>query len=166
MIRNPLDIASRVSPELTGFIETIIQRLETDDPVTLGAVRSFITNDMPEEISETEEMHHFDNAESIVDELDELIEGFGESAAAVDFTYSTASEPLSRVIEEVMNDENRDNPATLGMVREAILGGLPSRLVGDGVLDEEDDDHLLPEIEHLITRYGADAPAEEYLRYE
>lgn len=165
MIRNPLDIASRVSPELTSFIKTIIERLESDDPVTLGAVRNFIVNDMPAEISETEHMHHFDVEESLVDELDELIEGFGESAAAIDFTYATASEPLSRAIEAVMNDESRDSPATLGMVREAILGGLPGRLIGDGVMDDGDD-QLLPEIGNLIERYGADALAEEYLRYE
>ena len=30
MIRNPIDIASRVSPELSGLIETIISQLETD----------------------------------------------------------------------------------------------------------------------------------------
>lgn len=166
MIRNPIDIASRVSPELSSFIQTIIDRLESDDPVTLGAVRSFITDDLPAEISETEEMHHFDVEESLVDELDELIEGFGESAAAVDFISATVSEPLSRVIEEVINDENRDNVATLGDVRAAILQGLPSRLVGNGVLDEEEDDLLLPEIDSLIEQNGEDALAEEFLRYE
>jgi hypothetical protein len=166
MIRNPIDIASRVSPELSSFIETIIDRLESDEPITLGAIRSFISNDMPSEIYETEEMHHFDVEESLVDELDELIDGFGESAAAVDFTSATVSEALSRVIEEVINDENRENVATLGDVRVAILLGLPSRLVGDGVMDEEEDDQLLPEIDSLIERNGATALAEEYLRYE
>jgi len=166
MIRNPIDIASRVSPELTSLIESIINQLETDDPVTLGAIRSFVAHDMPEEVSETEEMHHFDVDESLVDELDELIEGFGESAPAVDFIYAFASEQLSRVIEEVMNDENRENPPTLETIKDAILAGLPGRLVGEGVLEDEEDDQLLPEIDNLIDRYGADALAEEYLRYE
>lgn len=166
MIRNPLDIASRVSPELTSLIETLINDLETDEPVTLGAIRTFIAHQMPDEMSEAEEMHHFDVDESVVDELDELIAGFGESAAAVDFIYAFASEQLSRVIEEVMNDENRENPPTLGAIREAIVAGLPARLIGAGVMDEEEDDQLLPEIESLIDRFGEDAPAEEYLRYE
>lgn len=166
MIRNPIDIASRVSPELTSLIETIIDRLETDEPVTLGAIRTFIAHEMPDEMSEAEEMHHFDVEESLIDELDELIGGFGESAPAVDFICTTASEPLSRVIEHVINDENRENPATLEVVREAILNGLPSSMVGDGVMDEEEDDQLLPEIENLIELYGADALAEDYLRYE
>ena len=110
MIRNPIDIASRVSPELTSLIETIIIQLDSDEPLTLGIIRSFIANDMPAEMSESEEMHHFDVEESLIDELDDLIAGFGESAAAVDFISAYAGEALTRVIEAVMNDENRENP--------------------------------------------------------
>jgi hypothetical protein len=150
MIRNPIDIASRVSPELSSLIETLIDQLETGEPVTLGSVRSFIKDEMPDEI----------------EELDELIEQFGESAAAMDFIYTLASEPLSRVIEEVMNDENREVPATLNDVQEAVLDGLSGRLVGEGILEEDEDDVLLPEIESLIDRYGSDALAENFLRYE
>ncbi len=166
MIRNPIDIASRVSPELSSFIDSIISQLDTDEPVTLGAVRSFISEELPHELDETEHMHHFDVGESLIDELDTLIDGFGESAAAADFVYAFASEPLSRVIESVANDENRENPATLQVVREALAGGLASRLVGDGVLEDDEDDALLPELEALIDRFGPDAPAENFLRYE
>jgi hypothetical protein len=79
---------------------------------------------------------------------------------------SSASETLTRVIETVVNDENREGPPTLDAVREAIAGGLGARLVGEGVLDEDEDDALLAEIEGLIERYGADALAESLLRYE
>lgn len=162
MIRNPIDIASRVSPELSSLIESLIDYLDTSDPITLSLIRQFIT----QEFNETEQMHHFDVSESLIDELDALIDEFGESAAAMDFVYAFASEPLSRVIEEVVNDENRENPATLEAVKEAIDAGLASRLVGEGVLEEDEDDVLLPEIENLIDRFGADAPAEDFLRYE
>lgn len=166
MLRNPIDIASRVSPELSGIIETIINRLETDEPVTLAAVRSFIQDDFPAELEESEHMHHFDTVESLVDEVDVLIEQFGESAAAVDFVYAFASEQLSRVIEEVSGDENRENAATLATVREAIDNGLLSRMVADGALEEDEDDVLLPELDGLIARFGPDAMAEDFLRYE
>ena len=166
MIRNPIDIASRVSPELSGLIESIIDQLESDEPVTLAVIRSFIAHDLPAQIDEIEEMHHFDTDESLVDELDELIEQFGESADAEDFIYAFASEPLSRAIETVMDDENRENPATLSQVREAIVDGLASRLIGDGVLEEDEADMLMPEIESLIEHYGPDATAENFLRYE
>jgi hypothetical protein len=166
MIRNPIDIASRVSPELSGLIETIINRLETDEPITLASVRSFIEDDFPSELEEAEHMHHFDSVESLIDELDELIEQFGESAAAVDFVYAFASEQLSRVIEEIVSDESRDNPPTLATIREAMENGQVSRMVGDGSLEEDEDDVLRPELDSLIDRFGADAPAEDFLRYE
>jgi NTP pyrophosphatase (non-canonical NTP hydrolase) len=166
MIRTPIDTASRVSPELSTLIETLISQLDTDEPVTLGSVRSFIAHEMPEELDEDEALHHIDASESVIDELDELIEEFGELAAAVDFIYAFASEPLSRVIEEVVNDENRKNVSTLEDVRQAIVDGLGGRLVGEGILEQDEDDVLMPEIESLIDRYGVDALAEDFLRYE
>ncbi|HZW26339.1 MAG TPA: hypothetical protein VFF26_12715 [Gallionella sp.] len=166
MIRNPIDISSRVSPELSNLIENIVNYLETDEPITLSMVKSFIENDLPIEFSEAEEMHHFDVDESVVDELDELIEGFGESAAAVDFIHAFASEALSRVIETVAGEESRENPLTLGEVRDELASGLAGRLVGEGVLDEEEDDVLMPELDALIRRFGDDATAEDFLRYE
>src|SRR4030065_750515 len=102
MIRKPIVIESQVSPELSSLIDSLINQLDTSEPITLAIVRSFIMQELPEEIDETEHMHHFDNSESLIDELDALIEEFGESAAAIDFVYAFASEPLSRVIEEVM----------------------------------------------------------------
>ena len=166
MIRNPIDIASRVSPELSSFIENIIDRLDTDEPVTLGSLRSFIAHELPEEIAEDEHLHHFDNAESLNDELDALIEGFGESASAEDFVFAYAGEALSRAIEIVANDENRENPATLGVVKDALNAGLSARMVGDCDLEDDEADMLMPELDTLIDRFGADAVAENFLRYE
>lgn len=70
------------------------------------------------------------------------------------------------MIETVVNDENMGKMATLATVNGAIANGLASRMIGEGVLDEDEDDVLIPEIADLITRFGADAPAEEFLRYE
>ena len=166
MIRNPIDIASRTSPELSSLIEAIINQFDSDEPVTLAAVRSFIEHELPAEISEDEHLHHFDTGESLVDELDGLIDQFGESAAAIDFVSVYASEPLSRAIETVANDENRENPPTLATIREALADGLAARLIGDGVLEEDEADLLMPEIEELIERFDAEALAENFLRYE
>ena len=166
MIRNPIDIASRTSPELSSLIEALINQFDSDEPVTLAAVRSFIEHELPAEISEDEHLHHFDTGESLVDELDGLIDQFGESAAAIDFVSVYASEPLSRAIETVVNDENRENPATLATIREALADGLAARLIGDGVLEEDEADLLMPEIEELIERFDAEALAENFLRYE
>lgn len=166
MIQNPLDIASRVSPRLSTLLRSRAENPESEQPVTLMAVRRFLADLLPADFRETERLHHFDFSESLLDELDALIEEFGESALADDFVQVNASEALSRAIEAVVNDENRENPPTLAAVRDAIIGGLGARLVGDGVLEDDEDDTLLSEIDALIELFGADIPAEEFLRYE
>lgn len=167
MISNPIDIATRVSPNLAALIESRVSDPDTEQPVTLAAVRTFLVGLLPGSLIETERLHHFDLDDSLLDEIDALVEEFGSDALAIDFARSVATEPLSRVIEAVVNDENRENPPTLETVKESIAsGGLTARLVGEGVLEEDEDDSLLVEIEALIRRYGADALAEEFMRYE
>jgi hypothetical protein len=99
-------------------------------------------------------------------ELDDLIDEFGAEALAADFVSVKASEALSRAIEAAMDDVRLTEEPTLGAVREALTQGLIARLVGDGVIDAEDDAPLLAEIDDLITRYGEDAVAEDFIRFE
>jgi len=166
MIPHPIDIASRVSPQLSALLRSRVNDPETEQPVTLPAVRRFLADLLPADFKEAEHRHHFDVSESLLDELDALIEEFGETALAVDFAQVNASESLSRAIEAVVDDENRENPPTLAAVRDALVNGLGARLVGDGVLEDDEDDTLLAEIETLIEFFGADTLAEEFLRYE
>ena len=166
MTRNSIDVASRVSPHLSALLNSRINNPECEQPVTLMAVRRFLGDLLPADFNEAERMHHFDVSESLLDELDALIEEFGATALAVDFAQVNASEALSRAIESVVNDENRENPPTLATVRDALLAGLGARLVGDGALEDDEDDTLLAEIESLIERFGPDMLAEEFLRYE
>jgi hypothetical protein len=166
MIRNPVDVATRVSPSLSALIENRINRSEPGQYITLATIHDFVTGLLTDAFNETEQLHHFDVNESLLDELNALIEEFGETALAVDFVQVAASEPLSRVIDFVMNDKDRKNPPTLEMVKEAIISGLSASLVGAGVLEEDEDDDLLAEIDMLINRHGPDALAEEFLRYE
>jgi hypothetical protein len=166
MTRNPIDIAVRISPELSALIESRVNDPDASEPPTLGLVREYLAGLLPTAFKEAERLHHFDVSESLLDELDAVINEFGKGALAVDFIQSASSEPLSRVIEAVVNDENRENPPTLGSIRDAVVGGLGARLVGDGVLEEDEDDGLLAEIEGLIERFGEDKLAEDLLRYE
>ena len=166
MTLNPIDISSRVSPHLSALLGSRVNNPECEQPVTLMAVRRFLADLLPADFREAERIHRFDISESLLDELDSLIEEFGGAALAVDFMEVKASESLSSAIEAVVNDENRENPPTLAVVRDAIVAGLGARLVGDGVLEDDEDDTLLPEIESLIEQFGADSLAEEFLRYE
>jgi hypothetical protein len=167
MIPNPIDVSTRVSPRLSALLFSRVNNPDCEQPVTLMAVRRFLADLLPSDFREAEQMHHFDVSESLLDELDALIEEFGQSALAVDFVQAYASEALSRVIESMLDDENREEtPPTLGVLREALLDGLSARLVGEGVLDDDEDDTLLAEVDALIEHYGVDAVAEECLRYE
>ncbi|MCP5246640.1 MAG: hypothetical protein H6937_12120 [Burkholderiales bacterium] len=166
MVRNPIDVASRVSPNLSALIENRINRSEPDQIVTLETMHEFLTGLLSDAFTETEQLHHFDLNESLLDELNALIEEYGETAAAGDFIQKAASEPLSRVIEAAISGRSLNNPPTLEMVREAMISGLTARLVGEGALEEDEDDNLIAEIDGLINRYGNDAIAEEFIRYE
>ncbi|MBS0298852.1 MAG: hypothetical protein HRU78_11270 [Gammaproteobacteria bacterium] len=166
MIRNPIDVASRVSPNLSALIAHRMNRSEPGDDITLATIHDFVTGVLSDAFTETEQLHHFDINESLLDELNALIEEFGETALAIDFVQEMASESLSRVIDTVINTTDQENPATLETVKDALTSGLSASLVGAGVLDEDEDDVLLAEIESLIDRHGPDALAEMFIRYE
>jgi hypothetical protein len=166
MIHYPVDVDTRVSPNLSLLIDSRVNDPDAEQPVTLATVRAFIAGLLPSALDEAERLHHFDMDASLLDELDVLIEEYGGDALAIDFVRSDASEALTRAIEAVVDDENRENPPTLGAVRDAITGGLTAKLVGDGVLEDDEDDTLLAEIDALIRRNGPDALAEEFIRYE
>ena len=166
MIHHSVDVASHVSPRLSELLRSRTNDPDSEQPITLIAARRFLADMLPADFKEAERLHHFDVDVSLLDEMDALIEEFGESALAVDFVQAQASEQLSRAIESLVDDENRENPPTLAVVREAIISGLGVRLVGEGVLEDDEDDTLVEEIDALIEQFGADSLAEEFLRYE
>jgi hypothetical protein len=166
MIHNLIDVADSVSPQLSALIEKCVNDSVSEQPVTLVQLRKFMTDSFPDSFNDTDRMHHFGVGESIFDELDSLIEEYGEDALADDFSKTIASEALSQVIEAVVNNDNRETPPTLADVREDMTTGLLSRLVGYGVLDDDENISLLAEIDSLITRYGANVLAEGFMSCE
>lgn len=166
MIRNPIDASVYVSPQLSALIESRVNDPDAEQPITLGQVRALLADMLPASYLEAERIHNVDVSDSVLDELDALIDEYGEHALAADFAQASASESLSRVIEAVVGDESREQPPTLDEVREAMAGGLVSRLIGEGVLEEDEDETLQAEMEALIERCGPDVLAEELLRYE
>lgn len=163
-IRLPIDVASRVSPELSIIIEMLVNDPDREEPLTLEQVRAIVDEGNAGEAEL--EMLHPQERTSVLAEFDDLIEEFGGEVLAADFVISKASEGLSRIIETAMSDTSLPRRPTLGRVREAMAGGLIARLVGDGTLDPDEDSTLLGEIDALIAHFGADAMAEDFVRFE
>jgi len=165
-IRSSLDVATRISSELSAFIEKLVDDPDREEAPTLEAVRAALQESSSEELWE-DDLRHPQDRESMIIELNALIEEFGPEALAAAFVSAKASEALSRVIESAVTEVGRRRRPTLGAVREAMLGGLTARLIGDGAI-EADEDHgvLLAEIDELIRRFGKDTPAEMFVRFE
>jgi hypothetical protein len=163
-MRASIDVASRVSPELSAAIETISNNPDLEEPPTLADVRAMLAR-TGSDAEQLGALHPQERGVLLV-ELEDLMEEFGEQAPASDFVTVMASEALSRVIEAALDDVRLTEEPTLGAVREAMSGGLIARLVGDGVIDGDDDTALLAEIDELIARHGEDAVAEDLIRLE
>lgn len=159
-----IDVATRVSAELSSFIEHFLEHIEHDDVVTLAQVRSAVRQHMSGRALH-DRLRHPQVQSSMLDETDALIDDFGPDAPAVDFVRSKASEPLSRIIEYLTSFPARRRP-TLGTVRDAMTSGLIAELVGDGVIEPDEDQTLISEIDALVDEYGEDVLAEDFVRFE
>lgn len=165
-IRPSIDVATRISPELSAIIEELVNDPDREvPPETLEEVRVALMQRSSSEVRETEFLHPQDETSLLV-ELDRLIEEYGEEAPAIDFVVVKASEGLSRVIQAAMDDTSFRRAPTLGAMRRVMAGGLTATLIGEGAIDEDDEGVLLGEIDELIRRYGDDTPAETLIRFE
>ncbi len=165
-IRPFIDVALRVSPQLSAVIERLVNDPDREpSPQTLEDIRTILLKRASSGAPEAEFLHPQDESSLIV-EIDRLIEEYGREARASDFCAATASEGLSRVIQAVIDRTTTRRSATLAAVRDAMVGGLTARLIGDGVLDEDDEGPLLNEIDELIRRHGRNALAETVIRFE
>lgn len=160
----PLDADSRVSEDLSSFIASAVNDPDLDTPPTLGVIRQRLLDAAMAEGAVPP--HRFGNDESLIVEIDALIEEYGEEAPAADFVVVKASDELTQFIEALLDLSDADIVPTLGGMRAAIADGWVARLAGDGVIDSDEDQTLLAEIEALINRYGDETPAESVLRFQ
>lgn len=162
-MKQPIDIASMVSEDLSQILEGAVNDPDANESPSLGSVRNLIAKTTAGEPFEADRLH-FDQNRSLLEEIDDLIEQFGDEAPAIDFVSVKASEDLTRIIEAIMN--TGASPPTLEVVRNAMQHGLVARLAGEGIIEPDASETLFAEIEALIDRYGKDATAENFLRYE
>jgi len=161
----PIEAESRVSEELSAFIESMLNTPDIEEPVTLGAVRDKLKQALDAQGMEADRKG-FGNEQSLYVEVEALIDEYGEDVPATELTAVKASDILSEVIEAILDDKEEDVGLTLESVRAEMAGGWLSRLVGDGVIETEDEQSLLAEMDALIERYGGETLAESLLRFE
>jgi len=95
-LRPPIDVAAHVSAELSTIIEALTDDPDREQPATLEDVRSALAN--AAQWAADAEVLHPQERNSVLSELEDLIEEFGNDASAADFVGTKASEGLSRVI--------------------------------------------------------------------
>ena len=164
-MRSTIEADERVSQELSAVIEAIAGDPDIEEPVTLGFVRDTIRQSL-EGFAGAERTHLFGDEETLCAEVDALIEEYGEDVMAIDLASVKASEDLSSIIEALMDESDEDIVPTLGTVRQALAGGLGASLVGEGLIEPDEEQTLIAEIDALIQRLGEDALAESVLRFE
>jgi len=161
-VKASIDVATRVSPQLSAFMEKLVNDPDREDTPTLKEVQAALLENTP---AAEVRMHPQDRTSALA-EIDSIIEEYGEEMLAIDFVVVKASEGLSRIIETAMTDVTLPKNPTLAVVRHAMVNGLTARLTGEGTIDPDEDGTLLGEIDALVRRFGADAVAENFIRFE
>jgi hypothetical protein len=161
---NPIDPDAQVSAELSEIMSSLLGNPEVPEPVTLGMVRDVLRHSLDNE--DLEEAPKIGLEETLLAELEQLIDAHGEDALASAFAAVSASELLSELIEAILERGDEDEAVVLGDLREAVDQGLLAELEGEGLIESDDVQALVAEIDALIARYGADLPAEDVLRMD
>jgi len=159
----PLYVYEEVSLELSTIIESVLDHGDNDQPVTLDSIRETMDGNLVAHLVTADRIHPAQE-ESLLAEIDNLIEQFGGDAMAVRFARPRASEDLTAVIAAEMEKRDPDQPPTLEVVREAMHAGLVANLIGRGDIADDEEQTLYAEIEGLIERHGQDAIAERFVR--
>lgn len=160
----PIDPDAQVSAELSEVMTSLLNNPDVPEPVTLGMVREVIVQSL--ETEDLDEAPRMGLEDTLVAELDQLIDEYGEDALAGDFVSESASDALSEFIEAVLERADEDVEVVLSDVRDAVDQGLLAELEGEGLIESDDAQALIAELDALIERYGEDLPAEELLRMD
>ncbi len=155
----PEDVYEHTSDDLSKVITAVLDDEEIAQPATLAEVREAILAKVK---TVTVPLNRFsdDDWQQLHDEIDALIEEFGDDALAVRFLRPWASVPLRRLIEAGMDEYGEP---TLSGLFEAAEGGLLARLIGQGEIDDDEAQTVIAELQNLIERHGEDALAEDFL---
>ena len=155
----PRDVYENTSEELSLVIAGVLDDEEIEQPANLGSVREAILADVG---TPTIPLNRFSPEEwqQLRDEIDALIDEYGDDALAVRFLRPWASESLERLIEAGMDELGTPTLVTLF---EAAETGLLATLIGQGEIDDDEAQTILAELQELMNQHGPDTPAENFM---
>ncbi len=157
------ELTNTTSHELALAIQQEMNNEEHPQPPTLGSMLASMQQGLYEELVQSRRIDS-DREQSIIAELESLIEDYGADALAEDFVDYSATENLAAAAHALLNSLATDQPPTLTTLRNAITGGLCTQLVASGEIELDDEHSLITEVDELIQLHGEDTPAELFLR--
>jgi hypothetical protein len=156
-----IDVYENTSEALSAVIEKVLDDEEIAQPATLAMVREEVLKGV-ETATLPLNRYSDDPVQELRDEIEFLIEEYGHDALALRFLKPRASQALTQLIEAGM--EKRGD-LTLGQLFDELESGLLANVIAKGELDDDEAQTVTAELQALIDKHGADAVAEEYVRY-
>ena len=155
------DIYENTSEDLSSVILKVLNDEEISQPAKLASVRQEVLKDVktitiPLNTFSTERLQELRN------EVEALIEEYGGDALAVRFYKPRASQALTQLIDAGMD---KLGEPTLSQLFNELEHGLLANLIAEGELDDDEAQTVTAELQALIEKHGADAIAEEFVRY-
>ena len=155
------DVYENTSEDLSTVILKVLNDDEIAQPATLASVRKEILKGVK---ADTIPLNTFsdDRVQALRNEIEALIDEYGDYALAVRFFKPRASHSLTKLIEAGI--EKLGEP-TLSRLFEELEHGLLAQLIAEGELDDNEAQTVTAELQALIEKHGSDAIAEDFVRY-
>ncbi len=157
------ELSNTTSYELALAIRQEMNNEKHPQPPTLGSMLVSMRQGLYEELVRSNRIT-VNQENSVIQELERLIEDYGDEMPAEDFVDYSASDDLSAVAHNLLNSQTTTQPPTLTTLRNAITNGLCTQLVANGEIAMDDEHSLITEINELIQLHGEDTPAELFVR--
>lgn len=156
----PSDVFENLSEEMSAVIGALLDDESVRQPATLAEVREAVLAEIK---TTTIPLNRFssDRTQQLRDEVDALIDEFGDDALAVRFFKPWADASLQRLIEATRDDVGE---VTLGDVLEAAQGGVLANLIAEGEIADDETQTIIAELQALIGQHGGEALAEDFIR--
>jgi hypothetical protein len=154
------DVFENLSEEMSAVIGALLDDESVRQPATLAEVREAVLAEIK---TTTIPLNRFssDRTQQLRDEVDALIDEFGDDALAVRFFKPWADASLQRLIEAARDEVGE---VTLGDVLEAAQGGVLANLIAEGEIADDETQTVIAELQALISQHGVEALAEDFIR--